>query len=202
MKLWNKYAKLYDTYIGKSEKNTEHMNYIKENLKKSDYLYEGACGTAVFSIELSQHVKQIEACDNSENMLKEAKKKIIKENITNINTNLQDITNINYPDNTFDVAIAANVIHLLNKPEKAISELKRVVKKEGIIILPTYITNDKKEYVEKLEEMILKIFGFKANSWTEKEYLEILQKNNLKIIKHKTFKLKRYECTPIIKNDK
>ena len=44
-----------------------------------------------------------------------------------------------YPDERFDVVIAANVIHLLDEPEKALQELSRVCRPGGRIILPTYM---------------------------------------------------------------
>ena len=42
-----------------------------------------------------------------------------------------------------DKAVAANVIHLVDDPKKAIDELKRVVKPGGMIIIPTYIHFDR-----------------------------------------------------------
>ncbi len=50
-----------------------------------------------------------------------------------------DILYLNFPDNTFDKVVAGNVIHLLDNPCLAISELDRVCKSGGKIIVPTYI---------------------------------------------------------------
>lgn len=200
--IWNLYAKIYDAIIGNSTKNEELFQYIRKYIKKTDYIYNGACGTGIFSIELSSYADKIEACDLSENMLRKTDEKIRKNKITNINTHLQDITNIEYPENTFDVALAPNIIHLLDNPEDALNELKRVVKKEGIIIIPTYITKQENKTIQKIGSIIFSLVGFNPNSWTEKEYLDKLTKYNMKIIEYKTFKLKRYECTVIIKNNK
>ena len=43
------------------------------------------------------------------------------------------------PDGQFDVVIAANVIHLLDEPYKALAELDRVCRSGGTIIVPTYM---------------------------------------------------------------
>ncbi len=43
------------------------------------------------------------------------------------------------PDGGFDAVIAANVLHLLPEPEKAVRELWRVTAPGGRLILPTYL---------------------------------------------------------------
>jgi ubiquinone/menaquinone biosynthesis C-methylase UbiE len=40
--------------------------------------------------------------------------------------------------------VAANVIHLLDNPAAAMSELMRVCKKGGVVIIPTYINESTK----------------------------------------------------------
>ena len=47
-----------------------------------------------------------------------------------------------YADERFDAVIAANVIHLLDDPLKAMAELDRVCKPGGKIIIPTYLNRD------------------------------------------------------------
>ena len=55
-----------------------------------------------------------------------------------------DITNIKCRNDRFDKVVAGNVIHLLPDPGKALTELERVVKPGGKIIIPTYINMSKK----------------------------------------------------------
>jgi len=54
-----------------------------------------------------------------------------------------DILNLPFPDESFDAVIAANVIHLLDDPYKALSELDRVCRPGGKMIIPTYVNKDK-----------------------------------------------------------
>ena len=53
-----------------------------------------------------------------------------------------NIMKLDFDDNSFDIVIAANVIHLLDDPIKAINELDRVCKENGKIIIPTYMNKD------------------------------------------------------------
>lgn len=51
---------------------------------------------------------------------------------------------IDFAAERFDVVVAANVIHLLEEPYKALHELDRVCKKGGRIIIPTYMNENEK----------------------------------------------------------
>lgn len=70
------------------------------------------------------------------------------------------------------MALAANVLYQMDKPETAISELTRVVKDNGILILPTYV---KGNYFQRLMLKTLKLFIFESNEWSKNEYLCFLK---------------------------
>ena len=70
-------------------------------------------------------------------MLKRAKKKYGA--LPNVTFRQADILHLDEPDGQFDVVIAANVIHLLDEPYKALAELDRVCRRGGTIIVPTYM---------------------------------------------------------------
>ena len=75
--------------------------------------------------------------DFSEKMLERAKKKCRK--YANVHFEKADIMHLDYPDHSFDAVVAANVIHLLDEPYKALHELERVCRPGGKIIIPTYM---------------------------------------------------------------
>ena len=62
-----------------------------------------------------------------------------KQGRSNIRFAVRDITALPDPDGAFDVAIAANVLHLLEDPEPAVRELWRVTAPGGRLILPTFL---------------------------------------------------------------
>ena len=53
-----------------------------------------------------------------------------------------DITALRWRDESFDKVAAGNVIHLLDEPLKALSELDRVCRPGGTLIIPTYMNRD------------------------------------------------------------
>ena len=55
-----------------------------------------------------------------------------------------DKNNPLFADGSFDKVVAGNVIHLLDNPMTALSELDLVCKDGGMLIIPTYMNKDDK----------------------------------------------------------
>ena len=140
---WSKIAGVYDlvenAYNGKA--NARTTDYVASLMTGDDKVLECACGTGMFSVKIAPRAAELTATDFSDGMLKRTRKKCSK--LSNVTVEHGDITALKYEDNVFDKAVAANVIHLLDNPKKAIDELKRVVKPGGMIIIPTYIHFDR-----------------------------------------------------------
>ena len=62
-----------------------------------------------------------------------------------------DITNIPFPDNSFDYIICSHVLGHVFDEKKAIEEMKRVLKKHGTAFIMTLINPDNPETFENLE---------------------------------------------------
>ena len=155
--IWDKLSPFYDffenVYNGKCYKGIAEK--IKDYVTEDDIVLECACGTGLLTLPMAQKCKKLMATDYSVGMLRQTKKKVAK--YSNTKVRKVSILELPFQDDRFDVVVAANVIHLLDKPEKAISELKRVCKPGGKIILPTYINNEKKNAV--IAAKLLSVFG-------------------------------------------
>ena len=136
---WSRIAGVYDlvenVYNGKT--NRAVTDYVASLMEREDKVLECACGTGMFSVKIAPRAAELTATDFSDGMLKRTKKKCRK--LSNVTVEHGDITALKYEDSVFDKAVAANVIHLLDDPKKAIDELRRVVKPGGTIIIPTYV---------------------------------------------------------------
>lgn len=140
---WNKIAGLYDLFENIYNKKvfTDTGKKVAEYINSEDEVLECACGTGAISICIAEKCKNLIATDFAEGMLKQASKKC--RHFKNVTFQKADITNLEFADASFDKVVAGNVIHLLPEPEKALSELKRVTKPGGTIIIPTYINMSK-----------------------------------------------------------
>ena len=136
---WDNVAWVYDIFANfiNRKANRALCEAVAQLIQPEDEALECACGTGLLSGVIARRCKSLIATDFSVNMLRRAERKY--RNLPNIRFEPCDIMQLPYPDERFDVVIAANVIHLLDEPEKALQELSRVSRPGGRIILPTYM---------------------------------------------------------------
>lgn len=138
---WDKIAPLYDFSESLNKKVYDKMlGYSHYLVPQGAKVLECAAGTGEISIAVSDKASEITCTDLSIKMLEQAEKKCRAKGITNITFEERNIFDLKDPDETYDAVIAANVLHLLDEPQKAIYELLRVLKPHGKLIVPTFIT--------------------------------------------------------------
>lgn len=139
---WDKVAPLYELFenIYNGKVNRQLCIAVEQMIDEGDEVLECACGTGMLSRAIAKRASNLIATDFSEGMLQQARKKCAL--IPNITIDKADITSLSYADNSFDKVVAGNVIHLLDHPEIALSELMRVCKQGGEVIIPTYVNNE------------------------------------------------------------
>ncbi len=138
---WDRVAGIYDLYQLMNRKaNNRAASICAKYISKDDVVLEYACGTGIMTKTIASYCKKIIATDCSKKMLCRAKHKLRA--LDNIRFCCADITNLKFKDSCFDIVLVANVIHLIKDPDKAIFELYRVVKPDGMILIPTYISRE------------------------------------------------------------
>lgn len=137
---WDKYAPVYDLFenIFNGKVYKGFSSKVAEKVQATDNVLECAVGTGVITTKIAPRCKSLVGIDMSKGMLKEATKKC--KNLPNVRFEEGNIMDLKFNDSSFDKVIAGNVIHLVPDPDKAISEMIRVLKPGGILILPTYVT--------------------------------------------------------------
>ena len=184
-KFWNRFASKYDFIIKKDEQAYEEMiKLIRRDVNSKMEMLELATGTGLIALRIADKVKYLEATDFSEEMIKEAKQ---KERPNNLNFSVEDACNLPYGSKTFDCVLISNALHIMPKPEEALSNIKRVLKDDGILIAPTF--THKSSIKSKVLWKLMSIVGFKAYSkWTNDEYIKFIKSNGFKIKKSKKIK--------------
>jgi ubiquinone/menaquinone biosynthesis C-methylase UbiE len=108
---------------------------IAKQLTKDMKVLELAMGPALLSKGISRHCKELYATDFSEKMVHEARKKELPDNVI---VEQADATALLYEDESFDAIVIANALHIMPNPKQAIKEMKRVLKKDGVIDLKNF----------------------------------------------------------------
>ena len=157
---WDTFAGIYDlneTVFNRSV-NEQMCKALENEIPKGAIVLDCAAGTGMLSTAAAKNAKKVLCTDLSKKMLIQAMKKARRLGIHNIAFAKRNITALKDPDNSYDVVIAGNVMHLLDDPGKAFSELVRVTKKGGKIILPTYVTMKCSPFVRQCG--IIKIYRY------------------------------------------
>jgi len=181
---WNSFAKKYDGFINNNVSKTYRtiLDHLAHDTKMTKNLLEIATGTGIIALKLSDQISEIIAIDIAPEMIRIAKEKCIQKSVSNIDFRIGDSCNLEFQDKTFDTIIASNVLHLLFEPNLALQEMKRVLKDDGQIIIPTYChgANFKSHIISRL----MGFAGFKARTrWTLTTFRDFVRNNKFKIIK-------------------
>lgn len=175
---WDRWAKRYDRTIA-IEKNTyvQILRRMKRKLDREMYVLELACGTGVLSAQLAGGVKMLEATDFSEKMIEKAKQRA---HSSRLHYSVQDATALPYAPETFDAVIISNALHIMPSPEKALAEIRRVLKPNGILIAPTFTAAG--SIFGRLKIRVMELSGFQVfHKWKPQEYLDFLKANGFTV---------------------
>ena len=181
-KLWDLYAPIYERAMRSDRKIYQFMYDRISDMVKDKEVLELATGPGLLAKHVAPASKRMVATDYSDGMIREAKKGEYPDNLT---FEVADAKEIPYPADSFDVVLIANALHVMPEPEKALREIDRVLRPEGLLIAPTFVEH-KGTTLSRLWSGILKIAGVKfEHQWTGVEYLAWLEENGWKVVFHK-----------------
>lgn len=184
-RFWDRFASYYDSFIDKVFRKTYKaiLENIDSDLTISHTVLELGTGTGIIPFAIYSKVSSIVATDISPVMVRVANEKLAKSKIKNIEFQVQDSYNLAYPDKSFDVVIASNLLHLLYEPEKPIQEIKRVMKDNGIFIAPTLCVGENTRS-KIIATIVGSLSGFRVvNKWSFNDFKSMLTSNGLVIDK-------------------
>lgn len=182
---WNRWAKRYDAAMsGDRKMYASLVSRMKRILNRNMIVLELACGTGLLSVQLAGSVKVLEATDFSEDMIKQAR---AKAHSSRLHFSVQDATALPYATETFDAVIISNALHIMPNPEKALSEIRRVLKRDGILIAPTFTAAG--SIYGRVRIRIMELSGFKVfHKWTPESYLRFLRANGFSVTDSEVFR--------------
>ncbi len=195
MNFWDRYARVYDlaeTLNGNVY--PEIQRFTERLVPRGARVLDCAAGTGVLSVSAAKRASEVLCTDYSEKMQAVAKRKAKVLGVTNIKFERCDIFEIDAPDETYDVTIAGNVLHLLDDPERAVRELSRVTKRGGRILLPCFMTAGREGVLMKLYRKL----GYNGRKFSPNEYCRMLAGLGLGTVKAKLIKGMIPSCYAVI----
>lgn len=182
---WDRNAGRYDRFMRKDRAAYETMYGLIRPVVKGKTVLELATGTGLISKNIVNAAAHIEASDTSAEMIREAKR---RNHSAKLHFSVQDMFCLPYADESFEVVIVSNALHIVPQPEKALAEIHRVLRDDGVLIAPTF-THAENSFFGNSKAFLLKLAGFPLYSrWTSGEYLCFLQQNGWTVRKSDVLK--------------
>ena len=182
---WDKNAGRYDRFMRKDRAAYEEMYALIRPVVKGKTVLELATGTGLIAKNIVNAAAHIEATDASVGMIAEAKR---DNQSAKLHFSVQDMFRLPYADKSFDVVIVSNALHIVPQPEKALAEIHRVLRDDGVLIAPTF-THAENSFFGNSKAFFLKLAGFPLHSrWTSEEYLCFRQQNGWTVRKSNVLK--------------
>ena len=182
---WDKNAGRYDRFMRKDRAAYDEMYELIRPVVKGKTVLELATGTGLIAKHIVTAAAHIEATDASGEMIAEAKR---DSRSAKLYFSVQDMFCLPYAGKSFDVVIVSNALHIVPQPEKALAEIHRVLKDDGVLIAPTF-THAENPFSGKVRAFFMKLAGFPLHSkWTGEEYLAFLRQNGWTVRKSAVLK--------------
>ncbi len=186
--IWDKFASVYGSFVTATPGNKKAYEAIYKRIRtvvKDKEVLEIATGPGVIAKQVAAEAKSMIATDFSEKMLAVAHRGEVP---SNLKFEQADACDLPYEDNSFDVVIIANALHIIPEPEKALAEIRRVLKEDGILVAPNFI-HDNKNRISGAFSKALSAAGvvFEAK-WDADGFISFLEANGFKVKDSKELK--------------
>ncbi len=132
---YRRYAKVYDLIFGAALDAGRKAAIRTMHCETGERILEVGVGTGI-SLPMYPHDVQIVGIDISAEMLDVAHKRVAEQKLHHVESlRVMDAEQMDLPDHSFDKVIAMYVASVVPHPERLISEMRRVCKPDGEMII-------------------------------------------------------------------
>lgn len=100
---------------------------------------EIAAGTGQFTPTIARSAQEVVATDISAQMTQRLEAAVQAEGLTNVKVEVMSSYGIEAKDGVFDAVVCANALHVMEHPEQALREFRRVLRERGLLVAPTFL---------------------------------------------------------------
>ena len=136
----------------------DHLNLIVDLTAPeiSDKVLDVATGNGFLAFEFAKRVSDVTGCDMTGDMLLVAERIRGERGIDNVDFRVMDAESLGFEGGSFDIVSCRFAFHHFTNPEKVVSEMARVCKTGGKIVLVDGLSSEdaaKSEYHNRIEQL-------------------------------------------------
>jgi phosphatidylethanolamine/phosphatidyl-N-methylethanolamine N-methyltransferase len=138
--VYSRYSKFYDAVFGRvfHETRLDALRYLE--IAENDHILEVGVGTGI-SLPFYPRNCRVTGIDLTGPMLDRGLARIQRLDLEHIELRQMDARHMAFPDDTFDSVMAAYVMTAVPSPRKVLSEMSRVCRPGGRIVLLNHFAN-------------------------------------------------------------
>ncbi len=140
-RLYHTYSGIYDIVWGKLFESSRAEAIRHLDIRPGHRILEVGVGSGLTLPFYPRHC-DVMGIDISSKMLAKARRRIQGLDFGNMTLKRMDASHLDFEDDTFDAVFAAYVITVVPDPEKVISEIRRVCKRNGRIVFLNHFESD------------------------------------------------------------
>ncbi|VAX17905.1 Phosphatidylethanolamine N-methyltransferase [hydrothermal vent metagenome] len=198
-KIYKTYSGVYDLIFKSFFHPRQKLAINDINFQPGDRILDVGVGTGL-SLPLYPESCDVTGVDLSSSMLRQAKKKVEKLNLTNVTLIEMDACDLEFEDNTFDYVVATHIISVVPEPVKVINEMRRVTKPEGKLVIVNHFVSSK-PWIARVENFLDP--AFRKLGWRmDMNFEDFITSTNLDVLH--TTKLNKIDLWRVVhaKNNK
>lgn len=163
-RVYTGYARVYNRVFGTIFQRSRQAAIHDLNVKPGEHVLEVGVGTGLCLPFYPRHCS-ITGIDLSDGMLDKARDLVRAHQLSHVKLMRMDAGDMKFPDGSFDTVVAAYVITAVPDYRKVMSEMIRVCRPGGRIVLLNHFTHDTKLIAafEKAISPLCKHIGFRTD---------------------------------------
>jgi phosphatidylethanolamine/phosphatidyl-N-methylethanolamine N-methyltransferase len=163
-RVYEKQASWYDLWFGPTLHHGRLVAIERMGIGPGDRLLEVGVGTGI-NARLYPRNCHVTGIDLSPQMLEKARARVQRQGVRNIRLQVMDAAHLTFPDDSFDIVYAPYVISVVPDPVKVVSEMRRVCRPGGKIVIVNHFRSSN-PILSKLERAMSPVtvhLGFKSD---------------------------------------
>ncbi|MFH1113928.1 MAG: class I SAM-dependent methyltransferase [Pseudomonadota bacterium] len=184
---WGRTAGRYDRLMSKVRYYDAMVSRIAGDVGNAERVLDVATGTGRVALELAGCSNRVDAVDISPQMIAQASEKAANLGVDNVRFSVQGAYDLSFPDGTFDAVTACNALHVMQRADLALAEMKRVLKPGGLLVAPTYCHGQ--TLIAHITSRLMSLTGFRA-------FRRFTYASYVLLIKHAGFKVEKLDIWP------
>ena len=192
-KIYKNYANFYDFLFKGFFHPRQKLAIMDLDIKENDRVLDVGVGTGL-TLPLYPRNCHVTGIDISKEMLRQARKKVEKYGMSNVEILEMDACDLEFEDDSFDFVVATHIISVVPEPFKVVNEMRRVAKPDGKLVIVNHFVSSN-PLIAKMENMCDPFF--RKLGWRMDMSLEdLISETDLKV--NKTLKLNKIDLWKIV----